>query len=278
MHTRKFNSCSYIAVFVYHIKMCCNCSAFVMRPAGSAEQADCEQQLLAAVKQLTRQQLADRLLEAAVAATAAATTHLKDAAAHAGPHCQQQQQQQQQHLPTAVAAVAAGHSAALQKGAMTKPAATGAAVAGLLAQRHPEELREGMFQLVKLAQQQQQQHGGGASQQQGPKAHLHRMQALLLKWLLLNSKTPSNTHNAVAGNTMTSSSSSGTNNSSSRPRGAMHLHSSILPAVLDLELQLLAAQLAVRVKCWGVAQQVAAALQLQLKTMVSDSMNSWAAG
>jgi hypothetical protein len=258
------------------------CAAHVLLAclAGSAEQEECQQQLLSTVKQLTRQQLADRLLEAAVAA-AAPTAHKTDTAAHVGPHCQQQQQPQ--HLSTAVVAVAAGHSAELQKGATTEPAAAGAAVAGLLAQRHPEELREGMFQLVKLAQQQQQQQAG-SSQHHGPKAHLHHMQAVLLKWLLLNSKTPNNTHNAIAGNIITSSDSNGSTTSSTssgsrnRPRGAVHLHSSILPAVLDMELQLLAAQLAVRVKCWGVAQQVAAALQLQLRTMVSDSMNSWVAG
>jgi hypothetical protein len=113
-----------------------------------------------------------------------------------------------------------------------------------------------MFQIIKSAQQQQQQ------QQRNSSKSIHRMQALLLKWLLLNMGIPGSCPPTNVDHTTTTSSSS------SRPRGSAHFHSSILPAVLAAELQLLTAQLAVKLKRWRVAQAVADVLQRQLAKMV----------
>jgi hypothetical protein len=70
-------------------------------------------------------------------------------------------------------------------------------------------------------------------------------------------------------NTESTQRCSSSSSSSSRPRGSVHLHSSILPVVTGLELQLLTAQVAVKVKRWEVAQAVAGTLQQRLTTMVS---------
>lgn len=86
-----------------------------------------------------------------------------------------------------------------------------------------------------------------------------RMQALLLKWLILH---PPCDVASGGGN------SSGVESSRLR-KGSAHVHSSVLPLVLSIELQLLTAQLAVKLKQWVVAQAVATHAQTVLQHMVS---------
>jgi len=110
-----------------------------------------------------------------------------------------------------------------------------------------------MFRLVKAAQQQQP-PARCASQT------VNKMQAVLVKWLVLQVDDYSSNSTSI---------SSANQDSHSRSRGSRHVLSSALPAVLDLQLQLLTAQLAVKVKRWGVAQVVAADLQHKLAKLVS---------
>jgi hypothetical protein len=150
-----------------------------------------------------------------------------------------------------------------------------AAASRLFRECHHEELSEALFHLVKTAQQQQQQQQQQQAMQQLGSKGVNRMQALLLKWLILNtnktSSSSSSSSSCRPGMTTTTDINQGGSSSSSWPRGSGHLKSSILPVVTDLELQLLAAQLAVKVKRWGVAQAVAGALQQQLTKMVSGA-------
>jgi hypothetical protein len=148
---------------------------------------------------------------------------------------------------------------AVSSAAAAAAAAAAGNAADLFALCHSEELREAMFQLVKSAQQQQQ-------QQRDSSKSIHRMQALLLKWLLLNIDIPGSCRSTDVDHT--SSSGSGSSSSSSRPRGSAHFHSSILPGVLAAELHLLTAQLAVKLKRWRVAQAVTDVLQQQLVKVV----------
>lgn len=228
---------------------------------GSAEQGECEQQLLAVVQKLTRQGLADRLL-AILQSRGWRTQHdqqhqqpmLLTHSAHAAPSPPQLQQGVLAASTAATGTVSDGcktaHAAAA-KHAVRVVDSTAAAVDALLQACHGEELREAMFQLVKAAVQQQQPPACRSSQT------VNKMQAILVKWLILHIHDHS------------SSASSADKDSHSRIRGSCHVLSSALPAVLGLELQLLTAQLAVKVKRWSIAQVVAADLQHKLAKLVS---------
>lgn len=230
---------------------------------------ECEQQLLLTVQKLTRQELADRLLDALAAAAvsggggSSCFSGCPAAVPAAAPDPGQvaASDRRMQCFPGNAAAGAVIST-------LPPPAAAAATVAAgasqLLKACHHEELSEALFQLVKTAQQQQQ-----AMPQHGSKG-LTRMQALLLKWLILNINNINYTSSSSSSTAMTTTDSNqGGSRSSGRPKGSVHLQSSILPVVTELELQLLTAQLAVKVKRWTVAQAVAGALQQRLTRMVS---------
>jgi hypothetical protein len=223
----------------------CTCCAYAPAgcAAGSAEQGECDQQLVAAVKRLTRQQLADMLLQqleqqqqhkgeeedTAIDCTATVSA-VHSAGLITGPalslsDCEfeeQQQQQQQQQVAIGLAITASTTSSSLM-----------VSNCGSNNELHHAELREAMFQLVKAQQQQQQ--GAG----------LTKYQAMLLKWLKANC-----------------SSSSSASRQRANPAAAAG-------DVVRVEVLLLRAELSVKLKMWQQAQQTAAAAELALRDMVS---------
>jgi hypothetical protein len=212
-----------------------------LRVAGGAEQGECEQQMVAALKQLTRQQLADMLMEQMQQQQQQCRTDnnvtaglITGPALPVSKTAPQQQQQQMAITNTASSAVTACSSGI----SLLIPSSSSSSSTELQWRQHAE-LREAMFQLVKAAQQQQQQSAGLTSGR--PSNGLNRYQAMLLRWLKADSSGSS-----------------------------MSRKASPAAAVMQVEVLLLHAQLAVKVKRWQVAQQAAAVAEKELKHMVSS--------
>lgn len=212
-------------------------AAWRLLEPGSAEQRQCEGQLVAAVRALTRQQLADRLLEALQATGSA-------------------------QLPAAAADDSDGSSGAAL-------AVRTGGVCAWLQRCSSEELREGLFQVVR----QQQPRGAAATAGGGRQARLSPPQALVLKAALLQALE--------------------SGGGRAQALLAAATRASGLRDVAHVELLALAARLAAALQLWRDAQDAAAAalaalrplelaseqLLLQLCLEVQVAMgDAWAAG
>jgi hypothetical protein len=236
-----------------------------LRVAGSAEQGECEQQMVASLTQLTRQQLADMLLQQLEQQQQQQQYHIEHTAAGrvtgpALPVSKTAPEHQQQHT---IIAFTSSSSSSSSNGICFSSTATASSSSNILLspssnsssssssselqwQQHAE-LREAMFQIIKAAQQQQQQAAGLTSGRQFN--GLNRYQAMLLRWL-------------KAGSSSSSSSSSSNSSGMSQQR-------SPAAAVAHVEVLLLHAQLAVKVQRWQVAQHAAASAEQELRQLVS---------
>lgn len=235
--------------------------------ADSSEQRECEQQLVMSVKQLTRQQLADMLLD----------------------RMQQHQQQQQPggHITAAAVPLQLQHAQSsshvqapdiMPLHGAAQCMQYGAANCGNIVERssssssgveactsssssllqpdswqQPEELREAMFQLVKAA---------AAAAQPGTTTNpsgLGYYQSMLLRWLKIDCSTTAvlkiATKKQQQGLSRSRNFSSGT-------------ASTAAAAAADIEASLLYAKLAVKCKQWAEAQRAAAAAEKGLQALV----------
>jgi hypothetical protein len=196
--------------------------------------------MVAALKQLTRQQLADMLLQQMQQQQQQCrTVNNVTAGLITGPALpvSKTAPQQQQQLTAITKATSSSVTACSSSSCLLVPSSSSERQ-----WRQHAELREAMFQLVKAAQQQQQAAGLTSGRQS-----LNRYQALLLRWLKADSSS--------------SSSSSGG-------------RASPAAAVMRVKVLLLHAQLAVKVKRWQVAQEAATAAEKELKIMVSSVLYS----